>query len=99
MYGYDAHDMTRKAPMILAGEVEWQPHPDKSFYTTWGIEWYALATMGFLLACYMIWQTNRKEMPPRPPLAIEPDFLHFPPREHPAPNTLLRHSAPEPEDA
>ena len=98
-YGYDAQDMTRKAPMILAGEVEWKPHPYKSVYKPMGIEWYALVTMGFLLTCYMIWQTNRKEMPPRPPLAIEPDFLHFPPREHPAPNPLLQHSAPEPEDA
>ncbi len=99
MYGYDAQDMTRKSPMILAGEVEWKPHPYQSAYKRWGIEWYALTTMGFLLTCYMIWQTNRKEMPPRPPLAIEPDFLHDPPREHPAPNPLLRHSALETEDA
>ena len=99
MYGYDAHDMTRKAPMFLAGEVEWKPHPYQGAQKPWGIEWYALVTMGFLLVCYMIWQTNRKEMPPRPPLAIEPDFLHFPPREHPAPNPLVRHSVPETEDS
>lgn len=99
MYGYDAQDVTRKAPMILAGEVRWIPHPYKAVYKPWGIEWYALALFGFLLTGYLIWQANRKEMPPRPPLEIEPDFNHLPPREHPAPNPLLPHSMTETEDS
>lgn len=99
MYGYDALDVTRKATMILAGEVRWIPHPYKSVYKPWGIEWYALATLGTLLAFFFFWQANRKEMPPRPPLEIEPDFTHFPPREHPAPNPLLPHSMTETEDS
>ena len=32
MYGYDAEDAKRKAPMIIAGEVEWTPHPYKAVY-------------------------------------------------------------------
>lgn len=99
MYGYDAHDVTRKAPMILAGEVRRIPQPRTAVGKPWGIEWYALTTLGFLLAIYLLWQANRKEMPPRPPLEIEPDFTHFPPREHPAPNPLLPRSMTETEDS
>ena len=99
MYGYDAQDVTRKAPMILAGEVKWIPHPYKAVYKPWGIEWYALATLAFLLTGYLIWQANRREMPPLPPLEIEPDFTHLPPREHPAPNPLLPRSLTETEDS
>ena len=99
MYGYDAHDVTRKAPMILAGEVRWFPHPYKQVYKPWGPEWYALSTIACLLTFYLVWQANRKEMPPRPPLEIEPDFNHFPPLEHPAPNPLLPHTMTETEDS
>ena len=99
MYGYDAQDVTRKAPMILAGEVKWIPHPYKAVYKPWGIEWYALATLAFLLTGYLIWQANRREMPPLPPLEIEPDFTHLPPREHPAPNPMLPRSLTETEDS
>lgn len=99
MYGYDAQDVTRKAPMILAGEVRWIPHPYKAVYTPIGIGWYALATFLFLMLIYWVWQVNRKEMPPRPALDIEPDFQHFPPQEHRAPNPLLPHSMTETEDS
>jgi hypothetical protein len=99
MYRYDAQDVSRRAPLILAAEVEWIPHPYKAVYKPWGIEWYALATLGFLLTAYVIWQVNRKEMPPFPPMEIEPDFTHFPPREHPAPDPLLPHSVTETEDS
>ena len=99
MYGYDAQDITRKAPMILAGEVRWTPHPYKAVYKPWGIQWYALTGLATLLAFYLFWLANRKEMPPRPPLEIEPDFTHFPPREHPAPDPLLPRSMNETEDS
>jgi hypothetical protein len=99
MYGYDAEDTTRKAPMILAGEVEWTPHPYKAVYHQLPLGWYGLATLVFLIGCYMVWQTNRREMPPRPPAQVEPDFNHLPPREHPAPDPFLPHSMTEPEDS
>ena len=99
MYGYDAQDVTRKAPMILAGEVEWVPHPYKTVYKSWGIEWYGLATLAFAIGCYLVWQTNRREMPSRPLLQIEPDFTHTPPREHPAPDPFLPRSMTETEDS
>lgn len=99
MYGYDAQDVTRKAPMILAGEVRWTPHPYSAVYKPLSIGWYALAAFLFLMLIYWIWQVNRKEMPPRPPLEIEPDFRHFPPMEHPAPNPLLPHTMTETEDS
>ena len=57
------------------------------------------ATLAFLLTGYLIWQANRREMPPLPPLEIEPDFTHLPPREHPAPNPLLPRSLTETEDS
>ncbi|RLS81006.1 MAG: hypothetical protein DWI02_04540 [Planctomycetota bacterium] len=99
MYGYDAQDVTRKAPMLLAGEVKWIPHPYKSAYKPLGFMWYFLATLGFLLTGYLVWQANRKELPRRPPLEIEPDFRHFPPMEHPAPSPLLPRSMTETEDS
>ena len=99
MYGYDAQDVARKAPLIIAGEIEWIPHPYKNVYQAMGIEWYGLTTLVFLIGCYLFWQTNRKEMPPRPPLQIEPDFTHFPPREHPATDRHLPQTMTETEDS
>lgn len=99
MYGYEAEDAARKAPLMIAGEVEWMPHPYKAVYHPWGLKWYAGATLVFLIGCYLVWQTNRREMPPRPLPQVEPDFNHFPPRNHPAPDPHLPHSMTEPEDS
>jgi hypothetical protein len=99
MYAYEAHDTARRAPLILAGEVECLPHPYKAVYHQIGIEWYGLATLVFLIGWYLIWQMNRREMPPRPLPQVEPDFNHFPPLEHPAPDPFLPHSIVETEDS
>ena len=99
MYGYDAHDTTRKAPLILAGEVEFSPHPYRAVYKQLGIEWYAAATLGFLVCWYLFWQMTRQAKPFRPLQQIEPDFNHFPPREHAAPAPCLPHSIVETEDS
>jgi hypothetical protein len=99
MYGYDAFDTTRKAPLILAGEVQWFPHPYKPAYGPIGLEWYALTTMAFLVGWYGIWQMNRRAIPSRPRPQIEPDFRHFPPMEHPAPDSHLPHALVETEDS
>jgi len=99
MYDYDAEDEARKAPMIIAGEVEWIPHPYKPVYHRLGIGWYAAATLAFVIGCYVVWQANRREMPPRPLPQVEPDFHHFPPHEHPAPDPFLPRSMTETEDS
>ena len=99
MYGYDAHDTTRKAPLIIAGEVEWVPHPYKAVYHGISRGWYALTGLAFLVICYIVWQVNRIEMPPRPASQIEPDFTHFPPREHPAPDPFISKTVAETEDS
>jgi hypothetical protein len=99
MYGYDAYDTERKAPLILAGEVNWRPRHRGPSYGPIGIFWYGAAAFAFAIGCYMVWQTNRREMPPRPPLGIEPDFTHTPPREHPATDRSLPHAIAETEDS
>lgn len=99
MYGYDAHDTARKAPLFLAGEVECIPHPYRAVYHSIRGEWYVLTALAFLLGCYMVWAVNRREMPQRPASQIEPDFTHFPPREYPAPDPLLPRTVTETEDA
>jgi hypothetical protein len=99
MYGYEAVDTARKAPLILAGEVECVPHPYRSAYQPIGIEWYALATLAFLIGWYMLWLVNRREMPPRPLPQVEPDFNHFPPLEHPVTDPSLPHAVVETEDS
>jgi hypothetical protein len=99
MYGYDGHDAARKAPLILAGEVERIPQPLGDGYQHVGLEWYVLSTMGFLLGLYAIWQMNRRTFQVRPAPEIEPDFRHFPPLEHPAQGPHLPHSLVETEDS
>jgi len=99
MYGYDAHDTARKAPLILAGDVVCIPHPEHHVYRQLGIEWYAVATLAFLVGWYLVWQMTRQEMRPRPLPKVEPDFKHFPPLDHPAPDPFLPRSIVETEDS
>ncbi len=99
MYGYDAQDTARKAPLILAGEVEYFPHPYQAVYHRINVGWYYVVTLAFLIGCYMVWQTNRREMPPRPAPQVEPDFNHFPPREHPASDPFHPHTITETQDS
>lgn len=99
MYGYDAEDTTRKAPLLIAGEVQWTPHPYTPVYHPRRLRWYVATMFVFMLGCYLVWQTNRREMPPRPLAQVEPDFTHFPPRIHPAPDPHLPHLMTEPEDS
>lgn len=99
MYGYDAHDMTRKAPLILAGEVEPTARSHRAAYQPIRGEWYLLTAFVFLLGCYTVWAINRREMPARTLSQIEPDFRHFPPQEYPATDRLFPHAVIETEDA
>lgn len=99
MYGYDAQDTARKAPLIIAGEVEWVPHSYRPAYHDMNAGWYGVITLAFLIGCYLVWQVNRIEQPPRPLPQVELDFNHFPPREHPASNQFQPHSVTETEDS
>lgn len=99
MYGYEAFDATRKAPLILAGEMEFIPHRTRSAYSPVQTEWYVATGLAFLLGCYLVWQTNLRELPAAPPLKVDPDFNHFPPRLHPAIEPDASHLIAEPEDS
>lgn len=96
MYGYEAQDVTRKAPLILAGEVEWRPGPEKYVAKSLSVETYLLVSFIVFMIAYAMWQTNRREMtgPARP--QSEVDFSKFPPIEY---STTTGPTAPEADDA
>lgn len=82
MYGYDAQDTTRKAPLLLAGEVEWRPSPPRYVTESLRFETYlGLGLMAFLLS-YALWQSHRREMTGRVRTQPEIDFTRFPPTEY-----------------
>jgi len=62
MYGYEAHDVARKAPLLLAGAVEWKPSPAPYRPAPLGAEVYLLITMVVLVLGFVFWQGNRSEM-------------------------------------
>ena len=82
MYGYEAQDVTRKAPLLLAGEVEWRPSPEKYVAKSLSLETYLLAGLVVLLVAYAMWHTNRREMTGRARPDSEVDFSKFPPIEY-----------------
>ena len=82
MYGYEAQDVTRKAPLLLAGEVEWRPSPEKYVAKPLSLETYLLVGLIVLLVGYAMWQTNRREMTGRPRPESEVDFSKIPPTEY-----------------
>lgn len=82
MYGYEAQDVTRKAPLILAGEVEWRPGPEKYVAKPLSLETYLLVGFIVLLLGYAMWQTNRHEMTGRSRPQSEVDFSKIPPVEY-----------------
>lgn len=82
MYGYEAQDVTRTAPLLLAGEVEWRPRPEKYMAKSLPLETYLLVGFIVLLLGYAMWQTNRHEMTGRSCPQSEVDFSKFPPTEY-----------------
>ena len=82
MYGYEAQDVTRKAPLLLAGEVEWRPSPEKYVVKSLPLETYLLVGFVVLLVGYAMWQTNRREMTRRARPDAEVDFSKLPPTEY-----------------
>lgn len=100
MYGYEAHDVARKAPLLLAGAVEWKPPRPPYSPVNLGPEVYLLITLVILVIGFVLWQGNRREMSS----AIHPaeaDFSKFPPVEHPIKDTATKigSSLTEPHDS
>jgi hypothetical protein len=100
MYGYEAHDVARKAPLLLAGAVEWKPAKPPYTPMKLGPEVYLLITLVILVLGFVMWQGNRREMTS----AIHPaeaDFSKFPPIEPPIkdPATRMGSRLTEPNDS
>lgn len=82
LYRYDAQDRGWKAPLLIAGAVEWREHKPPT-PPALGPEVYLLVTMVALVLAFVWWQSNRREMAS----AIHPreaDFTQFPPSEIPS---------------
>ena len=82
LHGYEAQDGLRKAPLLLAGEVEWRPSPERYVARQLSLETYLLVGFIVLLGGYAMWQTNRREMTSRTRSVSEIDFSKFPPTEY-----------------
>jgi hypothetical protein len=96
MYGYEAQDLPRKAPLLIAGEVEWRPSPKSWVAQSLSLETYLLATLVAVALGYVIWQANRREMTGRYRPQVEADFSKLPPIEH---SPIAGPSAAETDDA
>lgn len=84
MYGYEAQDVPRKAPLLLASDVNWKPRPAPHAFKALSFENYLFVTLFVLLLGCLFWQMNWYEMTrPRRPTP-EVDFSRFPPREYSA---------------
>ncbi|MBS0203838.1 MAG: hypothetical protein JSS49_13115 [Planctomycetes bacterium] len=97
MYGYEAQDVARKAPMILAGAIEWRPGPGPYVPQALGPEVYLGLTMTIFLVGFVWWQSNRREMTS----AIHPteaDFRSFPPIETPTKSSSVGEKLTETHD-
>jgi hypothetical protein len=97
MYGYQSQEKVRKAPLILAGEVEWRKSPESYKAQPLGAEVYLGITMLVVLLGFVWWQGNRREMAS----ALHPrgaDFSQFPPKELPRETATETHLT-EPHDS
>ncbi|HEY4262987.1 MAG TPA: hypothetical protein VGM98_22695 [Schlesneria sp.] len=62
MYGYQSQEKARKAPLIMAGAVEWRKGPEPWKAQPLGAEVYLGITMIVFLLGFVWWQGNRREM-------------------------------------
>lgn len=85
MYGYAAQDTTRKAPLFLAGEVQWFPHPPPPQPIVLPPWLYVAAPFLAAVIAYGIWRfQQRRRLAPRLPTVLNPtgrDFDNYPPQE------------------
>ncbi len=88
MYRYESQEKFWKAPLVIAGAVEWKKRevykPEQL-----GIEVYLLITLVVVVLGFVWWQGNRREMAsaihPAPP-----DTLKLPPLEHPIKESAVK---------
>jgi hypothetical protein len=81
MYGYEAQDVTRKAPLLLAGEIEWRPGVEPYKPQSLPLEVYFLITLVVLLLVFVMWQANRRDAASRVHPQVGTDFNQLPPME------------------
>ena len=89
MYGYEAQDVARKAPLFLANAVEWKPPKPPYSPVSLGLEVYLLITLVVLVLGFVMWMGNRRQMTS----AIHPaeaDFSKFPLVEPPIKDNASR---------
>jgi hypothetical protein len=55
LYGYQAQDTTRKAPLFVAGEVEWQPQPAATASAPWSVWVYFVLTLAVVAIGWSVW--------------------------------------------
>jgi hypothetical protein len=58
MYGYEAQDTTRKAPLFIAGEVQWFPHRAANATFAMSPWMYVLTGLVVVLAVWGLWRLN-----------------------------------------
>ena len=96
LYRYDAQDRTWKAPLLLAGGIEWKKN-EATKPAPLGAEVYLLVAMVVMILGFVWWQSNRREMTS----SIRPghaDFTQFPPVELPAESEVKLTNLAEPHD-
>lgn len=98
MYGYQSQENVRKAPLILAGAVEWRKSPEPWRAQPLGVEVYLGITMISLLLGFVWWQGNRREMTSAL-RTREADFSQFPPKEMPQETVVGGTPLTEPHDS
>ena len=98
MYGYQSQEKVRKAPLILAGAVEWRKGPKPWKPESLGAEVYLLVTLIVVLLGFVWWQGNRREMTSALHTG-DADFTKFPPVELPASDSPSDSRLTEPHDS
>uniref|UniRef100_A0A7C2NYT2 Uncharacterized protein n=1 Tax=Schlesneria paludicola TaxID=360056 RepID=A0A7C2NYT2_9PLAN len=82
MYGYEARDTTRKAPLILAGEVRWMPARAANVRPPVPVGVYVALSGLAGLAVWGLWRTSRRRAAPLSRFNTPGrNFDEFPPQE------------------
>jgi hypothetical protein len=84
LYGYDAQDTTRRAPLFLAGDVQWFPARAANDWPLVPVWAYVVLTFAVIGAIWWLYQTNSEDRKLRQQsmrTAIGRDFDEFPPQE------------------
>ena len=91
MYGYEAQDVPRKAPLLLAGEVEWRRRSKGYVAESLPLEVYLLTGLVVMMLGYSLWQAGNRSLVGHSRSHSEIDFSTFPQMVHPTtPPPVLR---------